>query len=94
MKLNPLGERLVIKKLEREASTPSGILLPTSAQEQPQYAEVVAVGQQIEKNEETKGSVKIGDRVIYAKYAGTEVKLDGEDYIVIKLEDVMAVVEE
>lgn len=94
MKLQPLGERLVIKKMEREQSTPSGILLPTSAQEQPQYAEVVAIGQKVEMNEETKGSVAVGDHVIYAKYAGTEVKLDGVDYIVIKLDDVLAVVQE
>ncbi len=94
MKLNPLGERIVIKKLEKEETTASGIVLPSSAQEQPQYAEVVSISDQIEKNEDLKGSVKTGDRVIYSKYAGTDVKLDGEEFIVIKLEDVLAVVSE
>lgn len=94
MRLNPLGERIVIRKLEKEEKTSSGIVLPTSAQEQPQYAEVVAISDKVEKDEELKGSVKVGDRVIYSKYAGTEVKLDGEEFIVIKLEDVLAVVAE
>lgn len=94
MKLNPLGERIVIRKLEKEERTASGIVLPSSAQEQPQYAEVVAISEQIQNNEELKESVKVSDRVIYSKYAGTEVKLDGEEYIVIKLEDVLAVVSE
>nr|WP_072515066.1 co-chaperone GroES [Ndongobacter massiliensis] len=94
MRLSPLGERIVIRKLEKEEKTSSGIVLPTSAQEQPQYAEVVAISDKVEKDEELKGSVKVGDRVIYSKYAGTEVKLDGEEFIVIKLEDVLAVVAE
>ena len=93
MKINPIGERLVIKKLEKEETTVSGIVLPTSAQEQPQYAEVVAIGQAIENNADFKGVVGIGDHVIYSRYAGTEVKLEGQEYIVIKLEDVLAVVE-
>ncbi|WP_071705761.1 co-chaperone GroES [Murdochiella vaginalis] len=92
MKLNPIGERIVIHKLEKEETTASGIVLPSSAQEQPQYAEVVAISDKISAQDEYKDAVKIGDRVIYSKYAGTDVKLDGEEYIVIKIEDVLAVV--
>ncbi|MBY0584894.1 co-chaperone GroES [Murdochiella massiliensis] len=92
MKINPIGERIVIHKLEKEETTASGIVLPSSAQEQPQYAEVVAISDKISSQDEYKDAVKIGDRVIYSKYAGTDVKLDGEEYIVIKIEDVLAVV--
>lgn len=94
MNLKPLGERVVIKKLEKEETTASGIVLPSSAQEQPQYAEVVAISDKVEKDEDLKGSISVGDRVIYSKYAGTDVKLEDQDYIVIKLEDVLAIVEE
>ncbi|MFR9280432.1 co-chaperone GroES [Levyella massiliensis] len=92
MQLSPIGERIVIHKLEKEETTASGIVLPSSAQEQPQYAEVVAISDKISNQEDYKDAVKIGDRVIYSKYAGTDVKLDGEEYIVIKIEDVLAVV--
>lgn len=94
MKLNPIGERIVIRKLEKEETTASGIVLPTSAQEQPQYAEVTAVSDKLANNEDYKDAVSVGDKVIYSRYAGTEVKLDGEEYIVIKIEDVLAVVED
>lgn len=94
MKLSPIGERIVIRKLEKEETTASGIILPASAQEQPQYAEVTAVSDKISNNEDYKDAVAVGDKVIYSKYAGTEVKLEGEDYIVIKIEDVLAVVQD
>ena len=94
MKLNPIGKRLVIKKLEKEETTASGIILPSSAQEQPQYAEVVAVSDQVTNSDEIKNEIKVGDRVIYSKYAGTDVSLEGDDYIVIKLEDILAIVED
>ena len=94
MKLIPLGERVVIRKLEKEETTASGIVLPSSAQEKPQYAQVVAISDKVEKDDELKGSIKVGDHVIYSKYAGTDVKLDDEQYIVIKLEDILAVVED
>lgn len=94
MKLNPIGKRIVIKKIEAEERTASGIVLPSSAKEEPQFAEVVAIGAEVEAKEKTKGIVKVGDRVIYSKYAGTSVKLDGEEYIVVKFEDVLAVVED
>ena len=91
MKLIPLGERIVIQKLEKEETTASGIVLPASAQVQPQYAEVVAISDQLEKD---KVNIKEGDRVIYSKYAGTDVKFGDDEYIVIKMEDVLAVVQD
>ncbi len=93
MNLKPLGDRLVIKLLEAEEKTASGIVLPSSAQEQPQFAEVVAVGEGILKSEKKKDAVHVGDKVIYSKYAGTDVKLDGVEYTVVQFKDVLAVVE-
>lgn len=90
MKLVPLGDRVVLKQLKAEETTKSGIVLPGQAQEKPQQAEVVAVGPGTEK---VKMEVKVGNQVIYSKYAGTDVKLDGEEYIIVKQEDILAVVE-
>ncbi len=94
MKLKPLADRVVIKSLESEETTKSGIVLPGSAKEKPQMAEVLAVGPggMVEGKEVTM-YVKVGDRVIYSKYAGTEVKLDGTEYIVVRQNDILAVVE-
>ena len=89
MKLVPLGDRVVLKQVEAEETTKSGIVLPGSAKEKPQQAEVVAVGP---GTEEVKMEVAVGDAVIYSKYAGTEVKLDGEEYIVVKQNDILAIV--
>lgn len=93
MKLQPLGKRIVIKKSEAEETTQSGIVLPESAQEKPQYAIVCAISEDVVNDKEIKSDLKVGDKVIYSQYAGTEVKLDDEEYIVIKYEDVLAVVE-
>lgn len=93
MNLKPIGERIVIKLLKAEERTSSGIVLPSSAQEQPQYAEVVAIGAEIENDDDKKGSIKVGDKVIYSKYSGTEVKLDDVEYTIVKYSDVLAVVE-
>ncbi len=93
MKLKPLGERVVIKKLEAEEKTKSGIVLPGSAKEEPQMAEIVAVGEDITNDKDKKDQVKVGDKVIFSKYAGTEIKLDNEELTVLKLEDLLAVVE-
>ena len=90
MKLEPLGERVVLKQLKAEETTKSGIVLPGQSQEKPQQAEVVAVGP---GTDEVKMQVKKGQKVIYSKYAGTEVKLDGEEYIVVRQNDILAVVE-
>ncbi len=90
MKLVPLGDRVVLKQMEAEEKTKSGIILTSQAQEKPQEAEVIAVGP---GTEDVKMEVKAGDKVIYSKYAGTEVKLDGEEYIVVKQGDILAIVE-
>ena len=93
MNLKPLGDRVVIKKIEAEEKTKSGIVLPSSAKEQPQMAEVVAIGADITNDEKKKNQIKISDRVIFSQYAGTEVKIDGEEYTILKLNDILAVVE-
>ncbi|PKM58038.1 MAG: co-chaperone GroES [Firmicutes bacterium HGW-Firmicutes-3] len=94
MNLKPLNDRVVLKQLKAEEKTKSGIVLPGQAQEKPQEAEVVAVGPggNVEGKEITM-QVVVGDKVIYSKYAGTEVKLDGVEYIIVKQNDILAVVE-
>jgi len=94
MNLKPLCDRVVIKQLEAEETTKSGIVLPSQAKEKPQQAEVVAVGPGgLVDGKEVKMEVKPGDRVIYSKYAGTEVKLEEEEYIIVKQSDILAIVE-
>ena len=94
MKLVPLGDRVVLKQLEAEDTTTSGIVLPGQAQEKPQQAEVIAVGPGgVVEGKEVKMEVAVGNKVIYSKYAGTEVKLDGEEYIIVKQSDILAIVE-
>ncbi|NLK63646.1 MAG: co-chaperone GroES [Tissierellia bacterium] len=93
MTVKPLGERIVIKMTEAEEKTKSGIVLPGTAKEKPQVAEVLAIGSGITNDEKKKDEIKVGDKVIYSKFAGTEVKIDGEELIIIKLADVLAVIE-
>ena len=94
MKLVPLGDRVVLKQLEAEETTKSGIVLPGQAQEKPQQAEVIAVGPGgVVDGKEVKMEVETGNKVIYSKYAGTEVKLDGEEYLIVKQNDILAIVE-
>ena len=94
MKLSPLGDKVVLKQLEAEETTKSGIVLPGQAQEKPQQAEVIAVGPGgMVDGKEIKMEVKAGDKVIYSKYAGTEVKLEGEEYMIVRQSDILAVVE-
>ena len=94
MTLVPLGDRVVLKQVEAEETTKSGIVLPGQAQEKPQQAEVVAVGPGgVVDGKEVKMEVVVGDKVIYSKYAGTEVKMDGTEYIIVKQSDILAVVE-
>lgn len=94
MKLLPLGDRVVLKQLEAEETTKSGIILTTSAQEKPQEAEVIAVGPgTVVDGTKVEMEVSVGQRVIYSKYAGTEVKIDGEEVIIVKQSDILAVVE-
>ena len=94
MTLVPLGDRVVLKQVEAEETTKSGIVLPGQAQEKPQQAEVIAVGPGgVVEGKEVKMEVAVGNKVIYSKYAGTEVKLDGEEYIIVKQSDILAIVE-
>ena len=91
MKLKPLADRVVIKMLEAEETTKSGIILAGTAKEKPQIAEVVAVGPGgVVDGKEVKMELAVGDRVIMSKYAGTEVKLDGEEYIILRQSDILA----
>ena len=94
MNLVPLGDRVVLKQVEAEETTKSGIVLPGQAQEKPQQAEVIAVGPGgVVDGKEVKMEVEAGNKVLYSKYAGTEVKLDGEEYIIVKQNDILAIVE-
>ncbi|MDE7034928.1 MAG: co-chaperone GroES [Eubacteriales bacterium] len=94
MKLKPLSDRVVIKMVEAEETTASGIILAGSAKEKPQVAEVLAVGPGgVVDGKEVVMQVKVGDKVITSKYSGTEVKIDGEEMIVVRQGDILAVVE-
>ncbi|MBQ3095652.1 MAG: co-chaperone GroES [Clostridia bacterium] len=94
MKLKPLGDRVVLKMVESEETTKSGIILTGSAKEKPQVAEVVAVGPGgMVDGEVIKMEVKVGDHVITSKYSGTEVKIDGEELLVVKQGDILAIVD-
>ena len=94
MKLVPLSDRVVLKQLEAEETTKSGIILTSKSQEKPQEAEVIAVGPWgMVDGKEVTMQVKVGQKVIFSKYAGTEVKLEDTEYIVVKQNDILAVVE-
>ena len=94
MKIRPLADRVVIKKLEAEEKTASGIFLPGTAKEQPQMAEVIEVGPGgIVDGKEITMELKVGDKVIFQKYAGTEVKIEGNEYTILRQSDILAVVE-
>ena len=93
MNIKPLGDRVVIKRLEAEEKTKSGIVLTASAKEQPQMAEVMAVGPGgLVDGKEVTMEVKEKDKVIFSKYAGTEIKYEGEEYIILSQKDILAVV--
>ena len=95
MNIKPLADRVVIKMLESEESTKSGILLAGAAKEKPQMAEVIAVGPGgIVDGKEVKMELAVGDKVIMSKYAGTEVKFDGQEYIILRQSEILAKVEE
>ena len=94
MKIRPLADRVVIRKVEAEERTASGIVLPGAAKEQPQIAEVVEVGPGgIVDGKEIKMELKVGDKVIFQKYSGTEVKLEDQEYTILRQSDVLAIVE-
>ena len=90
MKIKPLSDRILVKNDAAETKTASGLYIPEGAQEKTQAATVVEVGP---GTEEEKITVKIGDRIMYDKYAGTQVKLDGEDYLILRMSDVIAIIE-
>ncbi|MBE6065220.1 co-chaperone GroES [Clostridium cochlearium] len=94
MKIRPLGDRVVIKRIEVEETTKSGIVLPGTAKEKPQEAEVIAVGPGgVIDGKEVKMEVKVGDRVLFSKYAGNEVKVDDVEYTILRQDDILAVLE-
>ena len=95
MQLKPLGDRLVVKAVDKEEMNKGGIVLPDTVKEKPVEGEVVAVGtgKVLDNGQKLPMEVKVGNRVIYSKYSGTEVKFDGEDYLILSERDVLAVVE-
>lgn len=95
MAIKPLADRVVVKALPSEEVTKSGIVLPDTAKEKPQEAEVIAVGpgRVLENGQRQPMDVKVGDKVLYSKYAGNEVKVDGEEYLILRDMDILAVVE-
>ena len=95
MALQPLGDRIVVKQLEAEEKTKGGLVLPDTAKEKPQEGKIISVGsgRLLEDGSVKKLEVKPGNRILYGKYAGTEVRVNGEDYLILKEEDVLAVVE-
>lgn len=94
MSIRPLGDRVVIKRIEAEETTKSGIVLPGTAKEKPQEAEVVAVGPGgLVNGKEVKMEVKVGDKVLFSKYAGNEIKMDNIEYIILKQDDILAAIE-
>ncbi len=93
MNLVPLGDRVVLKQLVAEETTKSGIVLPGQSKEKPQQAEVLAVGPGgMVDGKEVKMEVNVGDKVIYSKYSGTEVKIDEDEYIIVKQSDILAII--
>ena len=93
MNIRPLRDRVVVKRLEEQEQRVGGIIIPDTAKEKPQQGEVIAVGPgRIEKGEHVKMELKVGDRVLYGKYSGTEVTIDNETLLIVKESDVLAVV--
>lgn len=94
MKLKPLGDRLIVRAIDEEETTASGIVLPDTAKEKPQKGEVLAVGDgRLEDGKRVPLDVSAGDQVLYSKYGGTEIKVEGEDLLVLRESDVLAIVE-
>lgn len=94
MNIKPIGDRVVIKVLESEEKTKGGIVLPDTAKEKPQEGKVVAIGSgELIEGKRVPLEVKVGDKIIFSKYAGTEVKLDGEEYLILRQSDILAILE-
>ena len=95
LKIRPLHDRMIVKRLEEEQKTKGGIIIPDSAKEKPQEGEVLAVGNGkiLDDGKKIPLDVKVGDRVLFSKYSGTDIKIDGEEYLIIKEDDIQAVME-
>lgn len=95
LKVRPLHDRIIVKRLEEEQKTKGGIIIPDSAKEKPQEGEVLAVGngKVLDDGKKIALDVKVGDKILFSKYSGTEIKVDGEEYLIIKEDDVQAIVE-
>ena len=96
MKVKPLQDRLVIKRIEEEEKTKGGIIIPDAAKEKPQEGRVVAIGdgKVLESGQRSPVSVKVGDKILFGKYSGTEIKIDGEEHLILREDDVLAVIED
>ena len=93
MKIQPLADRIVVKVLEAKEVTKGGIVLPDTAQEKPQEAEVIAVGKgKISDGKVVAPEVKVGDKILFGKYTGTEITMDGKEYLILKEEDILAII--
>jgi len=95
MKIRPLNDRILVKRLEEEGKTAGGIIIPDSAKEKPAEGEIIAVGpgKLNDKGERTVMDIKPGDRVLFSKYGGTDVKIEGEDYLIMREDDILGVIE-
>ncbi|MCB2184460.1 MAG: co-chaperone GroES [Desulfobulbaceae bacterium] len=95
MKIRPLNDRILVKRLASEEKTAGGIIIPDSAKEKPAEGEIIAVGagKMNDKGERVAMEVKVGDRVLFSKYGGTDVKIDGEDYLIMREDDILGIVE-
>jgi len=94
MKVKPLHDRLVVKRLEEEEKTKGGIIIPDAAKEKPQEGRVIAVGdgKVLENGQKSPLAVKVGDKILFGKYSGTEIKIDGEEHLILREDDVLAIV--
>jgi chaperonin GroES len=96
MKVKPLQDRLVVKRLEEEEKTKGGIIIPDAAKEKPQEGRVVAIGdgKVLESGQRVALSVKVGDKILFGKYSGTEIKIDGDEHLILREDDVLAIIED
>jgi chaperonin GroES len=96
MKVKPLQDRLVIKRIEEEEKTKGGIIIPDAAKEKPQEGRVIAVGdgKTLESGQKAPLTVKVGDKILFGKYSGTEIKIDGEEHLILREDDVLAIIED
>lgn len=96
MKIKPLQDRILVKRIEEEEKTKGGIIIPDAAKEKPQEGRVIAVGdgKMLENGTKAPLTVKVGDKILFGKYAGTEIKIEGEEHLILREDDVLAIVEE